>query len=583
MPASRPLTRRARLLLGLLFLALAAGWALIALGGLTRGGEPSVRLFVRVVDEQGRDVPRADLRSRYGGAWLTPAGTGEVDAGLLPLRGTEGALAARLEDALEARAAFHAARAGPTVRVESAPDGALRATLTLQRCGLLRLAVAPSALAQVRAVVDADPGQERWRLLEGREVVRPGEAATWAVFAGAERIGVTLEGDQGVARQRLSLPAPGPGFLAEQTLFPLPATPIAGRIEVVEGLAPPTLAGELRVEETPPDGPPVAHPSVQIGRDGSFSIPYAGPRRYAVRPLLGFAREGPPQAVEGGADGVVVPVVARPWLTLHGVAGAERFTFGLTWAGEGAPEPPPPGWASHLPSGGVAVDGDAVHVAVPWPGPWRVTATCRGSDETPPLAAEAQALAPESGGARAPWSAVPRPHGTVRVSMDRVPRRGGEVLLLPDRRRTWLQGFPGLAELPHVAVGRALLRVRWNDPDLATVLLAGEVEAGATLTLPVTAEPGGHLSLDLGESPAALRALPLGLHVLPGRSPYGEAEGTWDLVRVGAGSEWRALGALRPGSYAAALHPRVPSDLPPVPVTFEIGAGRTTVVRLPNR
>ena len=178
-----------------------------------------------------------------------------------------------------------------------------------------------------------------------------------------------------------------------------------------------------------------------------------------------------------------------------------------------------------------------------------------------------------------PFTLAPRPHGTVEVLCAQVPARGGDVTLLPERTRTWLQGFPGRAAFPHVSPGQAHVLVRWRDPALAADLLAGEVAEGQTLALQARAEPGGTLRLDLAGTPAARSPEAWALRLAAGSTPYGAAEGTLPLAREGVSDVFAGLFALRPGAYRGEVHPRTPGGGAALPVRFTITAGASTLVK----
>lgn len=561
--------------MGALFLLLAAFWAAVALGLFGgRATQAPLNLRVRVLDPDGAEVPEVQVRSRYGGDWLRPApGTGLVDASRLPLGPRTGSTLEALVDALEVRGAYVAMRRGRRADVLERGDE-FEATFRVERCGLLRLALGPTALREVRVVVDADPGAERWRLLEGRDVVRPSEAATWAVFPDADTVGVTLEGDQGVARERRLFPAPGPGFLLEHTLFPLPAAPIGGALHVAEGVLPPTLVGVLEVEELPEGGAPVRHPDVRIGADGRFRVEYAGARRYRLTPRGGFFHTGSGREATGGQDAVEIAVAARPWIEVGPapLASLESPPDVALFAAAGGSDLLTPGSVLRVPTG--------LSVAAPRSGRYRLLVLRRGTDEAPPQSGEVEVDVPSQGSVAAEALLEPLPHGTLELTSARVPARGADVTVLPDRRRTWLQGFPGDARVPHLPVGRAFVRVRFNDPAWAVDVLAADVRAGETARLTVRVEPGGRVAFDAQGSALAHSADPWALRLLAGQTPYGTAEGTLDLVREGGTSTFVTVGSLRAGAYQAQVHRRVPSDEPPLPVRFVVTAGSTTRVPL---
>lgn len=565
-PASpAPPRRLARVLLGLLFLALAVGWGAYALLGMR--GAPQVRVRVRVQDPQGKPLPKALVRTRYGGAWTPLAADGTLEL-LDPATRKDPDVAAALADALQAKAAFHAAREGTQPAVVAAGEGRYEATLVLEACGMLRVGVAPSGFASARARLDPDGPAGRWRVVEGHDVVRAGEAATWAVFEGASTLWATLEGERGVAQVRIELPVPSPGQLLERSLGPEPALPIRGRVQLPGGERVPSLHGVLEVQELREGKPPLARPNVRIEPDGSFVLEYVGRGRFLLGARLAFAEAGAPVTALAGAEDVQLPARARPWAELGPAAlaaQAPQFTVSVFGAGRD----------SVLPEEGALPSAAGLCVALPAPGRWRVLLVAPGSDEAPPRAGEVQVEAAGPGPVAAALALADLPHGSVELSAGEVPARGGEARLA-GRVRTLLARVGTRATFPHLPVGRLPLAVSWRDPAWAEELLDVEVRAGEVTRVELAPTAGGRVRVDATGTPLAGEPR-LELRIVAGASPYGQAEGLVPLLREGAQPVFASTGALRPGEYRARVH-RPGDGTRWLEVRMRVQAGERTTV-----
>lgn len=577
-PASpAAVSRRARILIGVVFLAAAAGWAVFALRRNPQPVGQTVR--VHVVDLAGAPVPGAQVRTRYGGEWVAADKRGE--AALASPRVKQGlAEVDALVDALEARATFHAMRHGRRAEVVRAADGALDATFRLEHCGLLRLAVAMTAHADAKATLDPDPARERWRLAEGSEVVRAGQAATFAVFPGAERLWVTLEGLQGVAQHRIAIPAPGPGFLLEKTLFPGPARPIAGLVTTRAAAAPmaATLAGVLEVEELAEGGVRQPRGAVRIEPDGAFSVDFTGEnQRFALRPYCAFAATPEEVVVESGTVDVRIDATPLPWIEV-GPADLGRMNPlpNVALFARGAS-------LDVLPENGVFATEQGLRVATPGAGAYVLSVAARGSTESPPRSGEAQVTVPEAGPVSVQVALADLPHGRLSLALDAVPAGGGEVRVLPDRVRTVL-ALPKDGQVPfaHLPVGRAFVAAHWRDANVARSFAVAEIADGATATVKLAVQRGGRVEWDVTGTLVEDEPRAWALHIPAKTTPYGEAEGTLPLARrwTGGALILATDAALLPGAYRAELHSTVPGAGPGLQVTFEVRADEVTRVRV---
>ncbi len=572
-PGSRAPGRGARLLIGLVFLGAAGFWAYTALNR----GEPkaATRVHVRVVDEAGRPLSRAQARTRYGGTWLNLDQHGEVV--VLDPRTRAGLPDPfeALSDAFEARAPFHAARRGrrPDVRVFGC--NAYLCVIALEPCGLLRLGVAPSGFPGARATVDPDGAEERWRLTEGLDVIRAGEAATYAVFAGAPALWVTLEGDRGVAQVRLELPAPGLGQLLERSLGPEPALPIRGRVRLPDGAWVPSLHGRLEVRELREDGrPAIARPSVVVAPDGAFAVEYAGQGRFELSALLPFANVALPVGAAAGDGEVRIEATPRPWIELSpaslvALKPSPRVSLFAVSGGDDL-----------LEEGGAVALERSLAVAAPAAGVYRVVVATRASEAGPARSGEVQVLVPAEGAVPAELTLTDLPHGTLKVLADPVPEPGGEVRVAPDRMRTLLPRLATQAEFLYLPVGRALCSASWRDPTLADELFVADMTADATTELRLAPVKGGRVRLVLAGTWAEHARGALVLRISAGQTPYGAAEGLLPLAREGSVPVYQTRAALRPGPYRATVHRAGAGDGPTLAVEFTLEAGQVVEARV---
>jgi hypothetical protein len=576
-PSAPPVSssRRARVLIGVVFLTVAAGWAWFALRRTAKSADTTVR--VRVVDLAGAPVPGAQVRTRYGGEWFRVDARGEALLESPTVNQGVSDPAAALADALEARATYHAMRHGRHAEVARAPDGTYDATLRLEHCGLFRLGVALTAYAEAHATLDSDPARERWRVVEGNDVVRAGQAATWAVFAGADRLWVTLEGPQGIAQHRLSVPAPGPGFLLEKTLFPGPARPIRGFLtpNAAPGTTAATLAGVLEVEEIAEGGVRIPRAPVRIEADGWFRVEYVGEGRFVLRPRCAFADTPEAVTVRGGDAEVRIDAVPRPWIEV-GPAELSRLS-------------PPPVVALFvtgasrdvLPADGVFATDQGLRVAVPGPGVYTLSVATRGTAAAAPRAGEARLSVAGAGAVAAKVALADLPHGHLDVTFDSVPAGGGEVRVLPDRSRTVLAvAGRAQASFPNLPVGQAFVAVHWRDADVARAFAVADVTAGGTSRVNVAPERGGRVEWDATGTAAEDEPRAWALRIPAGTTPYGPAEGTLPLTRRWTGGVLVLATevALKPGAYRAELHSTASDANARLPVAFDVRAGETTRV-----
>lgn len=554
-----PASRAVRVLLGAFFLTVAGGTAWYA---LARPRSAPVRVVtVRALDVQGRPVPGAEVRTRYGGEWV------RVDAGGLArleaprVREGQPDVAAALADALEARGTYHRLRRDRRARVARRDDGSYEAEFRLEHCGLLRLGVAMTAYASARATLDADPVRDRWRVVEGNDVVRAGQAATWAVFAGAPRLWVTLEGDRGVAQERVPIEPPGPGFLLERTLFPHPSRPIRGRL-VAEGGPAATLEGVLEVTELPEGAEPVPRLPVRIEPDGTFQVDYTGEGRFQLVPSCAFVAVEDlldERVAHGGDEDVRLPCRPRPWIVLataEPLATPPSVSLART---SGSSRAPPV-----LPRDG------AWWVAVPGgPGTYTLTVATHGSDAAAPRSGQAQVTVEGAGPTRVALALTDLPHGTVVVRPSTVPGRGATARVLPDRERTLLPRPDEAATFLNVPVGKAFVEVTWHEPGWARCFAAADVRAGETAVVGVSPEPGGSVRFDVSGTSAADAAEPWVLGLLFAATPYGLTAGNVPLRRtlVDGAPTLATEGALRAGRYRAEL--RSTRGDPPTPILVE--------------
>jgi hypothetical protein len=528
-------------------------------------------VVVRVLDTAGRPLPETEVRTRYGGEWLRVNSSGEARLESPRVREGQPDEVAALADALEARGAFHRLRRERHARVSRRENGTVEAEFRLEKCGLLRVGLAMTAFPEARATLDPDPVRDRWRVVEGNDVVRAGQAATWAVFAGAPKLWVTIEGPAGVAQERVPIDPPGAGLLIERTLFPHRAVPIRGRLDT-GGVRAASLEGVLEVTETPEAGEPIERQPVKIEPDGTFVVDYAGEARFLLEPRCDFATRGTvAQSVEarGGDEDVRIPVEPLPWIALTTSEPLARPPVVTLSRGNDSQRPRP-----------VLGAQDSWIVSAPGPGPYTLTLSARGADAAPPRSGQARVEVESESPTHLELTLAALPHGTLVVKPTRVPPRGGEAHVLPDRARTLLPREGEATTFKHVSVGKAYVDVRWQDPALAWVFAVADVREGATAEVAVTPEPGAAVSFDVSAAVFADATEPWAFQLASGGTPYGLAEGNVPLRRtlVDGAPTLTTEGALKPGKYRGWLHSTRPDQPPPLMVEFEVALGRANRV-----
>jgi hypothetical protein len=567
--ASPPPSRRARLLIGLVFLAVAGFWGWVA---LSRPAPAAVQVTVRVVDGQGKPVPKAQVRSRYGGEWQEAAADGRVTLSDPRTRAAHGDAAGALADALEARASFFASRRATPPKVRATGEGRFEADLTLERCGILRIGVAPAGFPGARATIDADGPQERWRRINGLDVIRAGEAATFAVFEGAPPLWATLEGDRGVAQVRIELPAPGLGQELERSLGPEQAQPIRGRVTLPEGATLPSLHGVIEVLELREKGDPLVRPAVRVEPDGRFAIEYAGRGSFRLTARLAFADVALPVNAAAGDDGVPVPATPRPWIEV-GPSELAKQAAGATVTLLDA------GGKDVLPAGGAIAFERGLAVAAPGAGTYRLVVALPGNDEGPPRAGEASVVVPAAGVTPATLTLAEQPHGAIVLELRDVPEPGGEVRLGDGRSRTLLPKLGTSATFTNVSLGKASVSVSFRDKAWADELLVADVSADGPTRLALAPVRGGRARFVVAGTWAEHETAALVLTLAAGDSPYGAAEGTLPLQRDGTVPVVVPRAALRPGRYRGEVRVAGRPAGRRLEVAFDVTAGGTVEIQ----
>jgi hypothetical protein len=561
---------------GIVFLAAAGFWAWVALEG-REDAEPSVRVRVRVLDEAGKALGRAQVRSRYGGTWVDCDANGVALLGDPRTKAGVAETTEALADAIEARAVSHAARRGTRAVVTAGEPGAFEAEIRLAHCGILRLGVAPAGLPGARARVDPDPTGRRWQLAEGHDVIRAGEAASYVTFEGAGEIWVTLEGDRGVAQSRVKIEAPGPGMRVEKSLSPGPAAPIRGRVALPDGAWVPTLAGRLEVLELEPQGGEhIRRLPVRVEADGTFLVDYVAHGRYELTAHLPFASVLLPVGAAGGDDQVLISAQPRPWIELGPVDLARLV--------------PPPRVSLFAGDDPADLLGGADAVVVPVPqglavpcpgaGTYRVVLHQRGTDDSPPKSGRAEVAVGGEGPAPASVALSVLPSAGLILSVPSVPERGGTVRVLPDRERTLLPKVATEAQFRYLPAGPATVWIVWNDDASAQDWLELTLIEGATQKLVLEPRPGVPLRLDVRGTVVEHDARAWTLRFVPGATPYEGADARLPLDREGGGPVLKLRGGLRPGAYRAVLEPQGTAQGPKVELAFTLAPGDTAPVRI---
>lgn len=573
MTTSSPRSGRLRIaLIGTLAIA-----ALIAgIAWWTRPSEgDGLVVEVTVTDPAGEPVNGAQVARRFAPRWQPTDTQGQLRLTRVVLRSDERASPDAIARAIDVRAPYYANRPGRPPVVERGPNGEWRARFVLDPFGLLRVHILPTNLPAVRAWV-IPPTTGALEAVDGVEVARVGQPASFRVFGRATSLELHLEGATGVAARRHVVAAPANGFLREVKLEVEKATPIVGRIVPPEGVSPPTLSGRVEVAAIDEAGDRNEHAPVRIGDDGTFHVPYAGAGRYLLRPLLGYL-DVPARIVRGGDEVTFVDTSARPWLKL-------RLERASTASG-----PSPRVRLLRLPDGGPVrgLFGQTYaegywSIPLPGPGRFRVEVDLVGTKELPPATGEVDVEVDATPGPReiviTPQAA---PSGTVRVSVARPEAAvgGADVNLLGlDRRATVLFGVGDEARFPFVPAGPVTVHVTFSGEGTATHFVRGELAVDGELVLEAPAVAGGSLAA-VGSGPGLAddrEARVIAWQA--GDSPYGIAAGEVVLAREGNSARWRATEALRPGAYRGRVRTWGGDDLPAEEVTFEIRAGEETII-----
>lgn len=236
-PSPRPARGAGRL--GVLVLGALAVGALVA--GVLWWVRPSegdgLVVEVKVTDTHGEPVKRAQVARRFAPRWQATDTQGRLRLTRVVLRSGERASPASIAQAIDVRAPYYANRSGRPPVVERGENGTWQAHFVLDPFGLLRVLVLPSNLPAVRAWL-VSPKAGAIEAVDGVELARVGQPASWRVYGLASDLAVHLEGATGVAARRRLVDAPANGFLREIQLEAEKARPIHGRVVAPEGVSP---------------------------------------------------------------------------------------------------------------------------------------------------------------------------------------------------------------------------------------------------------------------------------------------------------------------------------------------------------
>jgi hypothetical protein len=525
---------------------------------------------VRVLDADGKPVPRAQVQARYAPGWKATGPTGGVRLEGVLLRAEEVPTSATVGAAVDVRAPFFAMRRGSEPEVVRGEDGSWEATYRLTAHGVVRIHVEGSYLPNARATLEPDPVLQRWEAMDGRSVARPGEPAAFRVYPELDACWATMVGDEGVASQRARIETPSPGHVVEHTFTPGRAFPIRGRVTADGDAEVPSLVGVLDVLDLSDAVAPVPEAPVRIAADGTFEVPYAGKGPYRLRARCLLLEPTEPVALDGGGEAALRGKprprvdVLLPDLPLSGPAPSISVTRGALGPDDEGDPYVRTSWGAAVPADGAV---GTLLVRVP------------GTDATPPRVHASSIEVPVRGAVSHRAVLADAPHGDVRLRVEAAGGAvvGGTVSIGGGRSRTLLPGLATEVRFPHVDAGPVTARVAWTDGSLATEFVEGDVAAGATLDLVARPVPGGRVEVRGGGAGVARDARPRVLAWRAGASPYGRAAGSVVLKRVVGAARWTTLESLRPGPYEATLAPEGGQG---VAVRFEVRAGETTAIPL---
>ena len=532
---------------------------------------------VWVEDEAGRPLAEARVQATFHPGWVgaDDAGRARLTGVVLP-SGVPPSVDS-LPAALQVEAPMHAHRPDRPPRVQSRADGTWEARYVLAAFGTLRLEIAPTRAKEVRAWVEVPGRPHAVEAASGVALARPGQPASWRTFEAGGEVLVCLEGLTGTAARRTWVPAPPLGMARELRLEVETAEPIRGRILVPPGMDPPTRQGLLDVQGIGDAGRPVPYPSVLVGDDGTFEVPYAGAGRYHLTPRLAFV-DAPSVPAQGGTEVAIEASHLRPWIVLPVAEWGTRTELAEVRCFALPDETP-----AHVPQG-LATGEDAWRIALPEPGRYRVVVDTRGNDRHAPARGVAEIEATAPGAHVAVVGLTPVPAGEVVVeARPREGHRQGATASLREPSMRTATIFPQIARtasFPNVRAGPVRLEVTWRDPEAAPVFLVGTLEADGVLAFEATAVEGGLLAVTPPESPTGRSPTTATLSWGPGASPHGAAAGEVGLIRLAGTRSLHATARLLPGRYEATLSSDAGATQA---LAFEIRAGELTTVETTGR
>ncbi len=560
-----------RIAIVLLLSALAAVAVWLA-ADARRSSSHTARLWVRVVDAQGRPLPLARVRVGQG-PWRQVDPDGNVTLDLLEPPGPSDAAAEHVRSLLDVQERTHALLDPEQVPVRATAAGDWEVLLQLEAAGLLRLFVATTHLGMPRAWLPADPGG-RWRPVGAQAVARPSQPAAWHIRAGVTHVDVRMAGeDHPVFGTRVAttvhrLPAPRPGQVLEHRLEPEPRRLIRGRLELPPTWGTEPVTGQVEVRQAV-QGEWTAVAQVQLRPDGTFQVPFAGMGRYELAADLNWRGRTAPAQVDGGSevtlllehepvrlDVVLAPAPARPaWIEVRGTgAGQAAARIPLTLDSQGA--------GQLLVAGGTRF--------------W-VSARVPHDDHGPERASEEIELDPAGVSQPLVLPLQTRGSGRLRVVLDpsaEASFRGATLHVEGRPPRSLLRGLGTEQTYEYLPLGNCSLRVEWADASLATLFALVQIEPDATTTFSLTPQAGGHFEALWPARAEEMRPETLELSWEAAGAPGG-APGRLTLNSLGTG-RYRAPLALPAGTYQGHLRFGLEGEERAVACRFEIRPAETT-------
>ena len=153
-------------------------------------------MHVRVVDGDGAPVKEAQVERVFENKRLRVDAEGRARLTHVVLRELDAPSPRSLARAIRVHAPSHALRRPADARILRRDDGAWDMRLTLTAHGILRLYVEETHLGSCKAYPETEDGWERtWEPIEGRQVARYGQPASYRIYDDPRELVIRIEGE----------------------------------------------------------------------------------------------------------------------------------------------------------------------------------------------------------------------------------------------------------------------------------------------------------------------------------------------------------------------------------------------------